>query len=376
MVQEAQELKWKHLYVKGSDGFNSQVWEEATDRGIAVHGYQPTAAQRLARAEKKNAAQSSPPAKAVDNSIRRARALDRADSLVGRWVERGRQWGSKLAKMLTANSALAADTPNSIEYIEPPVRHAAHQKRSLDVALNADALAHIDRTTVPEKAIKGLYARQGNTGIYLHPGTKAEAFRDEGLKLSTRGEDLRVINSLVQIAAAREWKTITVQGSDSFRRETWLRATYRGIEVQGFEPSQADRSQLAGMLERARHAASRNDTQEHKIGSAATAPSPSVETTDAHSKGTPAESKPMQFGANPPSKPSSSVKVSAGEAEAGAGKRERLGLPKRDVAEARDKAQEYMAQNRNSASRESDRNSQNGPHATPASKDAGRDIAA
>lgn len=74
---------------------------------------------------------------------------------------------------------------------------------------------------------------------------KTPAFSDRGNKLATRADHPEVIRSLVDIALARDWKSITVKGSESFRRAAWLEATGKGLNVAGYQPTPLDLADLA-----------------------------------------------------------------------------------------------------------------------------------
>jgi hypothetical protein len=74
---------------------------------------------------------------------------------------------------------------------------------------------------------------------------KTPAFSDRGNKLATRGDHPEVIRSLVDIALARDWKSITVKGSESFRRAAWLEAAGKDLKVAGYQPTPLDLADLA-----------------------------------------------------------------------------------------------------------------------------------
>ncbi len=71
------------------------------------------------------------------------------------------------------------------------------------------------------------------------------AFSDRGNKLATRGTDPDVVLSLIEIAKAREWDTITVKGTELFRRTAWKEATQSGLNVVGYKPTAIDLADLA-----------------------------------------------------------------------------------------------------------------------------------
>lgn len=71
------------------------------------------------------------------------------------------------------------------------------------------------------------------------------AFSDRGNKLATRGTDPDVVLSLIEIAKARGWDTITVKGTEVFRRTAWKEATQNGLNVVGYKPTAIDLADLA-----------------------------------------------------------------------------------------------------------------------------------
>lgn len=71
------------------------------------------------------------------------------------------------------------------------------------------------------------------------------AFSDRGDKLATRGAHPEVVRSLVEIAQARGWTSITVKGTDEFRRSAWMEAAQAGMKVAGYQPTALDLAELA-----------------------------------------------------------------------------------------------------------------------------------
>jgi hypothetical protein len=76
------------------------------------------------------------------------------------------------------------------------------------------------------------------------------AFVDTGKSISTQLEDKSTIRAMVEVAAAKNWKEITVSGTDDFKRSTWLEANLKGIQVRGYEPREADKMLLAELQDR------------------------------------------------------------------------------------------------------------------------------
>lgn len=74
---------------------------------------------------------------------------------------------------------------------------------------------------------------------------RTPAFSDRGGKLATRGANFEVVRSMVEIAKARGWNTITVKGTEEFRQSAWMEATQDGLTVAGYKPTALDLAELA-----------------------------------------------------------------------------------------------------------------------------------
>jgi hypothetical protein len=81
--------------------------------------------------------------------------------------------------------------------------------------------------------------------IYADERGEYLAFKALENRLTTRLASAQVIHDMVAVAEHRNWQTIRVHGSMEFRREAWLEASARGMEVKGYEATQLDRQALA-----------------------------------------------------------------------------------------------------------------------------------
>jgi hypothetical protein len=72
----------------------------------------------------------------------------------------------------------------------------------------------------------------------------ALAFEDKGKTLSTEHNDSDVARSMVDLAQAKGWSSIKLSGHDDFKREAWLQASMKGIEVTGYKPKDVDMARL------------------------------------------------------------------------------------------------------------------------------------
>jgi hypothetical protein len=73
---------------------------------------------------------------------------------------------------------------------------------------------------------------------------KMPSIVDGGDRLSTKVNHKDVVRDIIDIAEHRAWKQISVRGTEEFRREAWLEAVSRGIEVKGYKPGELDLQEL------------------------------------------------------------------------------------------------------------------------------------
>ncbi|MDD3293122.1 MAG: hypothetical protein PHG20_00340 [Geobacteraceae bacterium] len=73
------------------------------------------------------------------------------------------------------------------------------------------------------------------------------AFEDRGNRIRTDLNNAKIAGSMLDIAQAKGWTDIKVKGKETFRREAWLQATARGMEVKGYRPRSEDLARLRKM---------------------------------------------------------------------------------------------------------------------------------
>ena len=93
---------------------------------------------------------------------------------------------------------------------------------------------------VPD-TIERRYLRVDNR--YFFPD-RTLAFIDDGARIRVQTENREVLHSVVAIAEARGWWALSVKGTESFRQAMWREAALRGIEVQGYEPTEVEILQM------------------------------------------------------------------------------------------------------------------------------------
>ncbi|WP_028220675.1 DUF5710 domain-containing protein [Paraburkholderia oxyphila] len=100
-------------------------------------------------------------------------------------------------------------------------------------------------------AMEAKPAGQPDTQPAATPVTQPH-FEDVGARLNSRQNDRATIADMVAVAKAKNWDTIVVRGSATFRRNAWIEASLAGVDVKGFKPAESDEALLeAARRERA-----------------------------------------------------------------------------------------------------------------------------
>jgi hypothetical protein len=125
--------------------------------------------------------------------------------------------------------------PSSADHATEPEKGDAKNEETND---SADSKA-----VVPQSLAKRYLIAENK--FYFRDDPNLVAFEDKGKRLSTEHNDPQVAQSMVELAQAKNWNSIKVKGAVEFRREVWLAASLRGIDIQGYEPRAVDKARLA-----------------------------------------------------------------------------------------------------------------------------------
>jgi hypothetical protein len=118
--------------------------------------------------------------------------------------------------------------------------------------------ATVDDKALPDRIRRKYYVvaneseKDGSNGgarFYADERGEYLAFKLTEDRLITRLAAAEVIRDMVSVAQHRGWDALHVRGSAEFRLEAWLEAGARGIEVQGYQPTDLDRQALSDRQE-------------------------------------------------------------------------------------------------------------------------------
>ncbi|MGY8635491.1 LPD7 domain-containing protein [Bradyrhizobium sp. 14AA] len=135
-------------------------------------------------------------------------------------------------------------------------RASARKKGEDDIAIASKKLssAEVTDSAFPDRIRRKYYVvaseskKDGSSRearLYADERKEYLAFKTTDDRLVTRLAAAEVIRDMVSVAQHRQWEALQVRGSVEFRREAWLEASARGIEVQGYQSNELDRQALA-----------------------------------------------------------------------------------------------------------------------------------
>lgn len=129
---------------------------------------------------------------------------------------------------------------NSDNFIEAPESSYQGENEIQNFEMGGDARAI---ESLPDDLKSNFEGKEKKGRAYYYDKKNdSVAFVDKGNKLqSARKFDQTSIRTMVRLAQNRGWSELKVKGDESFRKEVYLEAAKRGIEVKGYKPSEADK---------------------------------------------------------------------------------------------------------------------------------------
>ena len=134
----------------------------------------------------------------------------------------------------------------------------ARTSRAKSAAADKPSSATVDDNALPDRIRRKYYVVANETGkdgpdgearFTLTSGASISPSRSPKIVWSRVWRAAEVIRDMVSVAQHRQWEALHVRGSAEFRREAWLEAGARGIEVQGYQPTELDRQALSDRQE-------------------------------------------------------------------------------------------------------------------------------
>lgn len=141
---------------------------------------------------------------------------------------------------------------------DPGADKSGEDSATKSASADKSSSATVDDNTLPDRIRRKYYVvanepgkdgPDGKARLYADERGEYLAFKITEDRLVTRLAAADVIRDMVSVAQHRRWDALHVRGSSEFRREAWLEASARGMEVQGYQPTELDRQTLADRQE-------------------------------------------------------------------------------------------------------------------------------
>lgn len=104
--------------------------------------------------------------------------------------------------------------------------------------------------------VKNRFLRDAKLHFYDKEDRKSIAFEDRTSSLATSKNDPKTVKAMLDLAQHKKWSSISIKGDPEFKRQVWLEAQLRGMDVtrgamqiKGFNPTEADRAELKALQE-------------------------------------------------------------------------------------------------------------------------------
>lgn len=179
--------------------------------------------------------------------------------------------------------AAAPDTAPGVEKTPDAGKDGASVSKDDEDEQRAKRAPILDKNgyEIPQ-SVKALYVAV--EGKFVDRKTEQIAFEDIGRKLSTKSEDRKVVEHMIEVAQAKNWGKLELKGTEAFRRQAWIAAQVAGLETSGYKPTEQDRAAVEARRAEMRIGAGEKNVEQGRENTIA------ADATKA--KGDPAQDKP------------------------------------------------------------------------------------
>lgn len=98
------------------------------------------------------------------------------------------------------------------------------------------------RTQLRSEVEKQYLVREGR--YYSKDKDTTLKIEDRGHKLVTPEVDQNLARNMAKLAMSKGWDSLKVSGHPDFKREVWIEATARGVQVKGYTATEADKAAM------------------------------------------------------------------------------------------------------------------------------------
>ena len=175
-------------------------------------------------------------------------SFNSSDSGIGGVVRRLRLAAAQRLLPAEASRRFIKDDSKTEPRITPASQAAPpsipDQQRAATESAGEQVLQQPQATDPVPPSLRARYLVSDNK-FYFRDPAQTLAFEDRGKRITTSHDDADVATSMVELAQAKGWSHLKLKGSLAFKREAWLAATERGLDVGGYRPTELDKARLA-----------------------------------------------------------------------------------------------------------------------------------
>lgn len=149
---------------------------------------------------------------------------------------------AKGATLVFANTTQQASQTSSVAALGPAAKDPSQDKTA-----EKEAITEQPSASAAVRAKLNLQYLVDNEKYYFRDNKKTLAFEEKGPpqnRLVTHLDNAEVARSMVELAKARGWSSIKVDGSEAFKRKVWVEAQLQGLSANGYKPDAFDQSTL------------------------------------------------------------------------------------------------------------------------------------
>lgn len=137
------------------------------------------------------------------------------------------------------------DDKDPMPRVEPPETPKNDEPTFNAPDTSLDGLKRPKSDLIPTPAVLARRYLVADNKFYFRDDPNLLAFEDKGKRIATEHNDPLIARSMVELAEAKQWTSIRVNGTEEFRREVWLAASLREMDVDGYTPREVDKTRLA-----------------------------------------------------------------------------------------------------------------------------------
>ncbi len=221
LALEKREKAYQHLVERSSLDENQDRYVD-TKKGKVLIGLSPAETER--------------------NKAEEQAVIDRA---------KAHQKANPLASLAADKSAIEDNTDNIADtQVDSKQTQQPASDTTPDVGNDIDRMGEVvkERIKQVDPVVTKKFQEDDKGRWRWRENPEVVAFREKSDRVSTKSKSPMVASSMVALAESRGWTAFNAKGSEAFRKAVWLEGNLRGLDVQGYTPTEKDKEMLDSRL--------------------------------------------------------------------------------------------------------------------------------